>query len=551
MLCKCDLTKMYHPCYTHTYMKKIIIFSILLVVVVAAFIGYRLFLFQPVVMEEMTAEDFVVEAGDPFFIPTFTETDIDFTHQYVEDAGSFAGGTIIDVNGDGVDEIFVGGGRGQESGLFYFEDGAFVNRIDDTGLSSDQATYGSISLDVDTDGHTDLVITREDGVYLFTNNGTDGFSGRKLAIDFEADAKPVAVTAADINHDGLVDFYISTFIRAALFGSATYNDPANSRTNVLVVGQADGTYKDITDQSGTTLRQNTFLSTFVDLDNDGWQDLVVTPNTDEVYIYKNNQDETFTRVSTPSLYGFWMGLAVADVDNDGDQDLFFSNAGNTISERLTRGDLRSDQVHTHEWMYLQNEGDFTFTDQTEERRLAGFEFAWGATFEDFNLDGRQDLVVTENYIKWSAHKVNKLPGRFFVQAQDGGFDPVTTAAGTENFHFGQTPLVADFNRDGYPDLVYVNLEGPLRVLLNDGGDNNYLSVVLPDTVASLGARVAVTAGDKTLTREVLTGVGLHSDQSNELFFGVGSATRADVTVTYTDGSVERMDDVATNTTLEF
>src|SRR5680860_871799 len=91
--------------------------------------------------------------------------------------------------------------------------------------------------------------------------------------------------------------------------------------------------------SGTASKQNTFLSTFVDLNGDGWQDLVVAQNTGEVEIFKNERNNTFTSVATNTGYGFWMGLAVGDVDKDGDQDLFFTNVGTSIPQFLLKGDL--------------------------------------------------------------------------------------------------------------------------------------------------------------------------------------------------------------------
>ena len=89
-----------------------------------------------------------------------------------------------------------------------------------------------------------------------------------------------------------------------------------------------------------------------------------------------------------------MGVAVGDIDNDGDQDLFFSNVGKSIPKVLTAGDLRDDQHQTHEWLLLRNDGDFHFTDLTEAYRLTGEGFAWGAVFEDLDLDGRLDLLVS-------------------------------------------------------------------------------------------------------------------------------------------------------------
>jgi len=219
-----------------------------------------------------------------------------------------------------------------------------------------------------------------------------------------------------------------------------------------------------------------------------------------------------------------MGIAAGDIDNDGDIDLFLSNAGNTVPRFILRGDLHQEQTVDSEWALLRNDGNFIFTNITRDQRMKDGEFSWGALFEDMNLDGELDLLVMENSIKWTAHKLRKAPGRFFIQHK-GNFYPVTKATGLTNEYFGQAPLAADFNNDGYPDLVFINLDGPLRVFINNGGTNNYLTVRLPDRAEGLGSRVVVTKNDgSTLTRQFMTGLGFMSDTTPDLTFGLGSET---------------------------
>lgn len=504
---------------------------------------------EPVPVMEMKKEELIAmmeKSGKPTSNepPTFSSAPIDFTHSYNKSIQAVAGASLIDTNGDGIEEIFVGGGKGQSDALFFFDNGAFVNRIDESGLASAVGTYGSTSLDMDSDGDTDLLVAREDGLYLHLNNA-GVFRGGKLAITLPQNSIPIAVTASDINRDGWADLYVSTFIDAAHFTTGTFNKPAHATLNLLLLNNGDNTFTDITERSGLVVRQNTFLAVFVDLNNDGWQDLAVSPNTDTVKIFRNNGDQTFTEIPNLSKYGFWMGLAVGDIDQDGDQDLLFSNIGTSIPVSIARGDLRPDQTLVSEWLLLRNEGDFRFTDATAEKKLAGFEFGWGAIFEDFNLDSRLDLVVMESYIKWLPHKLNKLPGRFFLQMQDGTFTPMTDIAGVENRYYGMAPLASDFNRDGYPDLVFMNLAGPLRAFLNNGGTNAALSVILPDTAKSLGARVTVTTADgKKLHRQFVTGVGMLSDQSQALVFGMGgNPVASSVDVVWADGRTERRENV--------
>ena len=88
--------------------------------------------------------------------------------------------------------------------------------------------------------------------------------------------------------------------------------------------------------------------------------------------------------------------------------------------------------------------------------------------------------------------------------------------------YGQTPLVSDFNSDGYPDFIWVNINDRSRAFLNKGGKNQFLKVQLPNNASSLGAKVRVKRADGVLLNKVFTtGVGYMSDQTHTLFFGLG------------------------------
>ncbi len=493
------------------------------------------------------------------FIPTFREIPIDFAHQYNKPGHAFAGGAIIDIDNDGVQEVFVGGGASQPDALFVYKNGNFKNIIESAKISkTKEGTYGAVSIDVNNDNQIDLFVARDSGIYLYINNN-GVFSERKITVDFEENTIPIAIAAGDINKDGFVDLYISVFANLANFKTLKFNDPSNERSNVMLLNNGDNTFKDITQSSGLQFKKNTFLSVFVDLDYDSWIDLVVSTDTHRVKIYKNLGNSTFKEMPSPTDYGSWMGLGIGDIDNDADIDLFFTNVGNTlpisnvgnkISEILFKGDLRDDQKVTVQWALLRNEGNFTFTDITNQSGLKKNQFAWGSLLEDFNLDGRQDLIVAENYIQWPTHKFKffRAPGKFFVQKNNGQFVSTEDISGLTNRYLGQSPLVADFNQDGYPDMVYVNLNGPLRAFINNGGVSNYLTVSLKDIPSSIGARVVVQKMDGSeLTKQFVTSTGLVTDQSPDLFFGLGGDTKIkSLKVIWSSGTTKTLDSVKIN-----
>ncbi|MEQ9362655.1 MAG: CRTAC1 family protein [Leptospirales bacterium] len=503
----------------------------ILAVLPAVLFGWGLtacaFLSQPDHVDEPTTPG---AAG--VVVPEFKPISFEFRHRYDDSVSfPFLGAAVIDVDGDGGGEIFLGGGAGQADALYRFKDGAFYDISPGAGLAGaavDSATYSVLSLDLDRDGDVDLLVTRDDGLYLLTN--TRGvFASRQIPLELEEHTIPLQVAAADLNGDGWADLYISTFVAPSHFRTATYNDPGHGRKNLLLLNTGNNHFRNISDDSGVAVRQNTFLSAFVDLNGDRKADLVVAENTGRVRIFRNSGGLKFVEQASPTGYGFWMGLGVADVDGDGDTDLFLSNAGNSVPAFAIKGDLREDQPQDLAWGLLRNDGDFRFTSITKPAGLGGMEFAWGAAFADFNLDGRPDLSVAENYIKWYVHKFSKAPGRFLLQDGGGRFVPTEGLAGVENYFFGQSPLIGDFNDDGAPDLIYVNMDGPARAFLSRGkpGETvgNFLKVVLKDNVENLGAKVTVRlANGDQHTREVAVGLGFLTDQSSEIIFGLGDAT---------------------------
>ena len=460
--------------------------------------------------------------NDPMPPARFTPVPCEFTHAWDRTKHPFTGAAVIDIDGDGKLEIFVGGGQGQSDVLLSYRDGRLIDIIESTGLSSNTATYGATAIDMDADADTDLFVARDDGVYLYLNQA-GRFQEQRIEVDLPEHSVPFSVAVSDIDHDGDGDLYISAFVAFSSFRSATYNDPEHAKTNRMLLNNGDLTFTDITRQSGTASKQNTFFSVFVDLDSDGWQDLVVAQNTGEVEIFRNLGDRTFEPIATHTGLGFWMGVAIGDVDNDGDQDLFFTNVGDSIPQLLTQGDLHPGQTNTHQWRLLRNDGDFHLTDVTEAYGLAGEGFAWGAVFEDLNLDGQLDLFVAQNYIKWPLHHLFKLSGRTYLQQTgDGarGFHH-ESSLGMANENFGQSPLIVDIDDDGRQDLVWINMDGPVRAFLNTSS-GNYVTVVVPDTVAALGSRVSIeTAQGKSYSRVVVAGAGMLTDQTPELTFGLG------------------------------
>lgn len=482
---------------------------------------------------------------DGIDIPKFTAMDIPFEQSNdFTSAHPFAAGAVIDVDGDGTEELFLGGGPGQMDALFRFANGSF-ERWDIAGIdkSSDVASYGASVIDTDGDGRDDLIVSRTDGVWLHKNMGSS-FTSEKLALAIPAGTTPMSVGIADLNRDGHFDLFVAGYIRLDLVeGQNIFNKQGYGGSSRLFMNRGDNSFDDITEAAGLTYTHNTFMGIFVDVDKDGNEDLVVAHDTGQVRTWQNQGDGTFVNRENPNSghYSYPMGMAVGDYNNDGWVDFAFSNVGSTPPNFMIRGDLTDEQVSNWKWLLFENRGGFEFRDSAAAAKLADYEFSWGMTFEDLNLDGREDLIVSENYIGLPPYKIPFLraPGRVLVQTSNGDFAAVGKQAGVVNKRYSIAPVHADFNGDGYPDIVHVNIAGRSQAFISQGGAAGYLKVKLPNQVSSIAATVEITLADgSTLSKAFVSGEGLNSDPSHTLIFGLGDQSVTNISVSYINGAAE-------------
>jgi hypothetical protein len=490
--------------------------------------------------------DYDVSLGD-VDLPTYMTVEVPYDQSNdFTSAHPFAAGAIIDIDNDGTEELFIGGGPGQQDGLLSFSGGSF-DLLESTGIdkSSEAASFGASVIDTDGNGFDDLIVSRTDGVWLHRNSG-GMFSSEKLPLSIPEDTTPMSVGVADLNRDGHFDLFVAGYIRLDLVeGQSIFNKEGYGGSSQLFINRGDNTFENVTEAAGLSYVHNTFMGIFVDVDKDGDEDLVVAHDTGQVRTRENMGDGTFNNAPNPSsdFYAYPMGIAVGDYNNDSLIDFAFSNVGSTPPNFMIRGDLTDEQVSNWKWMLFENLGGFNFRDSAQTAKIADYEFSWGMTFEDLNLDGRQDLIVSENYIGLPPYKIPFLraPGRLLVQNADGEFAAVGKEAGVVNKRFSISPITADFNGDGYPDIVHVNLASRSQAFISKGGDAGFLKVKLPNQVVSIAAEVDVTLDDgTTLTKAFVSGEGLCSDPSHILIFGLGNQRATEVQVRYLDGSQDQV-----------
>ena len=261
----------------------------------------------------------------------FSQADLSFSHRYDRASLPFIGTAAFDVDRDGVDELFIGGGREQNDKIFKFQNGAFVEMKTRIVKTLPDATHGAAHLDVNNDGDVDLFTARESGVWLHLNTGDGEFETRKIFTPPPEDqTTPLSIALGDVNKDGFVDLYISGYIKNKYVDGTTNFSDGYGGYSYLLLGGSNNTWTDVTRAAGLRRQHNTFTAVFVDLDNDHDSDLVIAQDTGVIEMYENTGSFPMTPIPNPSVNSYPMGLAVGDYNNDGRIDIYASNVGHTL-----------------------------------------------------------------------------------------------------------------------------------------------------------------------------------------------------------------------------
>ena len=300
--------------------KVLLIVPVLLVAIVALVAGYFILDRQ---------DDYDVDLAG-VEVPTYEESTVEFNQgNDFSSSLPFLASAIIDVDNDGIEELFLGGSKNTPDGLFHFKNNQLILIEGARGLTKGAtASYGAVALDVDGNGEQDLLVAREDGLWLHLNkNGL--FESKKLNAAMPEGTVPLSIAIADLNRDGAFDMYVSGYIRHDLVEGQNIFREGYGGSSRLFINNGDNTFTDMTEQAGLTYKHNTFQSAFIDIDRDDLEDLIVAHDTGHVVTWRNKGNMRFERVANPNTdeYSYPMGIGITDLGNDGFADFFFSNVG--------------------------------------------------------------------------------------------------------------------------------------------------------------------------------------------------------------------------------
>jgi hypothetical protein len=327
----------------------------------------------------------------------------------------------------------------------------FVDIAPMLGLNNKTMAGGSIVDDFNNDGYPDIILSSwglDEKMQFFKNNGNGSFTDVSAASNLAQFSGGLNMNQTDYNNDGFKDIFV-------LRGG--WKKEYGKEPNSLLRNNGDGTFTDVTKESGLLSYHPTQTATWADFNNDGWLDLFIgnETSTDSLKhpceLYINNKKGGFIDMAVPcnaAIVAFVKGVTSGDYDNDGWTDIFIST-------------LNGQKI------LLKNEGKagkLLFKNVSEEAGLTKNQNQTFPTwFWDYDNDGWLDILVCEyqftNSLAWYAAAESlglskDISGRVFLfhNKHDGTFEELTGKVGLNKVAFAMGSNFGDIDNDGYPDI---------------------------------------------------------------------------------------------------
>ena len=340
--------------------------------------------------------------------------------------------SVVDYDNDGHDDLFLTARWGPTQMLRNMGDGTFTETTYDIGMFFEYMVNCAVFADLDNDGDQDAIIGRpmETAVYMLNENGMFRDVTKEMS-DIGEQYFTSGIAVSDVNRDGLLDVYLSNypplrndkawgkaFLSAEEFSEVEKHQADSHRflnlagsANVLLMNRGGGKLERVPFDEELSQWRRSFQSVWADVDNDGDDDLYVCNDFAPDAMLRNDTpkgslDPVFVDVTKELLanqpHGFGMGASWGDFDRDGDLDLYVSNmyskAGTRIMAQIGSVDPRLQAAAAGNFLFENNGGKFTQRAGNENGfQISKVGWSFGGQWADFDNDGNLDLYVPSGY----------------------------------------------------------------------------------------------------------------------------------------------------------
>lgn len=484
---------------------------------------------------------------------------------------SMCGGiAVIDYDHDGKLDLFFTNGAALPSlrkadpsfhhALYRNRDGStFEDVTEKAGLAGSDLgfTFGATAGDYDNDGLTDLFLAGAGRNTLYHNNGNGAFTDVTSASGLATKpADTISVQGAwfDYDNDGLLDLVVSEY---TLWNPATDRPCFRNDVEIYCSPKAypsvpqrlyhnlgQGRFADVTQPSGFGKVVGKGMGIAIaDVNDDGFTDVFIANDTERNLLFLNQGNGTFRESGLLAGVAYddhgstvsAMGADAKDYDNDGRVDLFYNNLMGQI------------------WALFHNRDGKSFRYTSPLARIVNLSqpySGWSAGFIDYNNDGWKDLFSANGDVdnlvpnaKQHDTMFENVAGREFIDVSH---------AMSEDFlrvGFQRGSVFADLNQDGFLDLVVTSLLAKPRILLNSADTGAHWLLVQARGTRSnrdaIGTKITVrTPSGRTLVNYVTTSVGFLSSSDPRVHFGLGDENiAASIEVRWPSGVLQKLEKV--------
>jgi hypothetical protein len=462
-----------------------------------------------------------------------------------------SGAAFFDYDGDGRPDLYLVNGSPLVGERSHAKPGMLLRNIDGSHFQDVSAAAGLIEPiygmgaavgDFDNDGHIDLFVSGLGGDRLYRNRGDGTFEDVTLQMGLTDVGFGSSAAFLDYDRDGYLDLFVGRYVQWSPKTDVNcslddvhriYCTPEayKGQTNRLYRNLGGRKFQDVTHASGIYYPDGKTLGVaVVDLNLDGWPDLVVANDTVQNFLFVNNRNGTFTENGVAGGVAYsesgatrgGMGIDAGDVDGDGYPEIIIGNFAQEMSA-----------------LYHGIDKGF-FVDEAAQMGIGIptlMTLKFGSLLIDFDNDGWLDMVFANGHIEPEIAKVHPLqsyaqPMQFFRNQGAGHYKLLTSSAGK----VFETPLVgrglaaADIDGDGDLDLI-VTQNGRNAVLLrNDSPPRSWLRLRLVGKNSNrtgYGAVVRAVAGNTAWVRTLSSGRSYLSACEPIVSFGFGDVPRID------------------------
>ena len=450
--------------------------------------------------------------------------------------------------------------------------GNYTDATAGSGLDVSFYGMGAAVGDYDNDGLPDVFITAVGGGRLFHNEGKGRFRlvTKEAGLDVSPDSWSTSAAWIDYDNDGRLDLFVCNYVRwspeidrAANFElpniGRAYGPPRNFEGTFpqLFHNDGNGKFTDVSVPAGIQVKNSatglplakSLAVAPVDVDNDGWIDLVVANDTVQNFLFHNERDGTFKEIGARSgvaydAYGLTrgaMGIDSARFRNDDTLGIAIGNFANEMNA-----------------LYVAPRGSLVFADEAIKLGVGPASqqlLKFGLFFFDYDLDGRLDVLTANGHLEPEIQSVHptqsyRQPAQLFWNRGDKGlgFLPVPLEkCGRDLFQpiVGRGSAFADIDGDGDLDVVLTQIAGAPLLLRNDQKlGHHWIRLKLIGTVSNhdaIGAWIKVRVRGHVLSRQVMPTRSYLSQSELPLTIGLGQADQvSSVDITWPRGLTQRI-----------